>query len=171
MDVTVAVIGSAVGLRGHVRLDMRTDQIMERFAPGNVLRTEPESAGPLTVQGLRKQSTKFIAAFAESTDRNMAEALRGVRLVVDSDEDADDEGYYPHELRGLEVLNTNNVSLGTVIDLTFGAAQERLEVRTPSGEVVSVPFVYELVPEVNLDDRTIIVDPPVGLFPNTEELA
>ena len=169
MDVTVAVIGSAVGLRGHVRLDMRTDQIMERFAPGNVLRTEPESAGPLTVQGLRKQSTKFIAAFVESTDRDAAEALRGVRLVVDSDDDTEEEGYYPHELRGLEVIDTNNVVLGSVVDLTFGAAQERLEVRTPGGEIVSVPFVYELVPEVDLGAKRIVVDPPLGLFPDADE--
>ncbi|OKL50131.1 ribosome maturation factor RimM [Boudabousia marimammalium] len=165
MEVTVAIIGSAVGLRGHVRLDMRTDQILTRFEKGSVLHTDPAEVGPLTVQGLRKQGTKFIVAFAEVTDRNAAEALRGVRLTVDSETDEDDEGFYPHQLRGLDVVDLEGKTLGVVKDLEFGLAQERLLVTTPDGEEVAVPFVHALVPEVDLEAAKIVLDPPGGLFP------
>jgi 16S rRNA processing protein RimM len=41
---------------------------------------------------------------------------------------------------------------------------ELLAVRTETGRELLVPFVSEIVPEVNLDAGRVIVDPPDGLF-------
>lgn len=177
MLLTVAVIGPAHALKGEVRLDIRTDDPEGRLAPGTVLPTDPAAAGPLTVARLRFDGQRWFAAFAEVGDRIAAEALRGVRLLVETDEEeADDEAWYAHELIGLTAVLAASEGedgepqvLGTVVDLEPGVAQDRLVVRTPQGEDVAVPFVAELVPEIDPEAGTVTLAPPGGLFPGLGE--
>lgn len=166
MLLTVAVIGAPHGLRGEVRLDVRTDDPGRRLAVGQVLETEPSDAGPLTVSRFRSQGGATYVHFEEARDRGGAEALRGVRLVVESDEDEgdDDEGWYPHELVGMRVRHVDGRELGTVAELEHFPAQDVLLVTEPDGAQARVPFVAELVPEVDADAGVITVDPPRGLF-------
>ena len=126
MLLTLAVIGPAHALKGEVRLEIRTDDPEGRLAPGTTVPTEPANAGPLTVSRLR-------------FDRTAAEALRGVRLLVETDDDApggedsedSDESWYRHELVGLRALSISGEDLGEVTDLEPGVAQDRLVVTTP----------------------------------------
>ena len=99
---------------------------------------------------------------------------------ADSAGGADDDAWYAHELIGLRAVRVVSGALpdgeiqhlGEVVDLEPGVAQDRLVVRTPDGERVAVPFVAELVPEIDPDAGTITLAPPGGLFPGvgrTEE--
>lgn len=176
MLLTVAVIGPAHALRGEVRLEIRTEDPEGRLAPGTVLPVEPATGpaafGSLTVERLRFDGTRWFATFAEARDRTAAEALRGARLLVDTDEDEpdpEDEGWYAHELVGLRALHVDGTVLGAVTDLEPGVAQDRLVVRTPAGVDVAVPFVAQLVPEVDLESGTVTIDPPGGLFPPSDQ--
>jgi 16S rRNA processing protein RimM len=45
--------------------------------------------------------------------------------------------------------------------------QDLLAVETPTGEVL-IPFVYEIVPEIDLESGVITIVPPPGLI-NSEE--
>lgn len=170
MQLVVAIIGAAHGLKGEVKLDIRTDSPLQRLAQGNVLETDPAAAGPLTVSNVREYKGAMFARFAEITDRTTAESLRGVQLVIESDEaeGEDDNAWYPHELRGLEALDPQGYELGIVEDLLVLPAQDLLLVRTESGELVQVPFVQEIVPEVDIDDHCVVIDPPAGLFNEAE---
>ncbi|AOZ72540.1 16S rRNA processing protein RimM [Boudabousia tangfeifanii] len=165
MELTVAVIGAPVGLKGYVRLDVRTDSLRERFAPGNQLNTNPAKHGPLTVQGLRKQGGSIICAFKEITDRTAAQALTGVELLAPALSELAEDEFYPYELEGLLVKDLAGNELGTVNRLVFGSGHDYLEVTTPEGEDVLVPFVKALVPEVDLEKEEVVMDPPGGLFP------
>ena len=171
MLLTVAVIGPAHALKGEVRLEIRTDDPEGRLAPGTVLPVEAprDHPGPtvdhLTVARLRFDGTRWFAAFEQAADRTAAEALRGLRLMVDTaDRDADgpedaggeNDAWYAHELIGLRAV---------IVDLEPGVAQDRLIVRTSDGRRVAVPFVAELVPAVDPDSGTVTLDPPGGLFP------
>jgi 16S rRNA processing protein RimM len=165
--LTVAVIGAPHGLRGEVRLDLRTDDPARRLAVGNVLETEPADAGPLTVARTRTapDGATFVI-FDQAHDRTAAEALRGVRLVVESDEDEgdDDEGWYPHELVGLKAVHVDGRGLGTVAGLEHLPAQDVLVVTEADGNEARVPFVAELVPDVDPGAGTVTLDPPRGIF-------
>lgn len=180
MLLTVAVIGPAHALKGEVRLEIRTDDPDGRLAPGTVLPTEPAERGPLTVSRLRFDGQRWFAAFEEAPDRTAAEALRGTALLVDTDsEDADDEeSWYLHELVGLTAVLARDdgaddgaapTVLGEVVDLEEGVAQDRLVIRTEGGEDVAVPFVEEIVPEIDPEAGTVLIDPPGGLFPGLGE--
>ena len=179
MLLTVAVIGPAHALKGEVRLDIRTDDPEGRLAPGTSLPVQAPrgDAGPagsapdhLTVARLRFDGARWFAAFEGVPDRTAAEALRGLRLLVDTDAEErdperDDQEWYRHELVGLRALHVDGRVLGTVTDLEPGVAQDRLVVTTPEGDDVAVPFVEALVPAIDPEAGTVTLAPPGGLFP------
>ena len=166
MQLRVAVIGQPHGLKGEVRLDVRTDSPEERLALGSVLETDPADEGPLTIAKTRIYKDAWYVAFEEITDRTAAEGLRGVALVIETDEEEgrDDDAWYRHELIGLEALDPDGYTLGTVTGLEPMPAQDLLIVEEPDGRITRVPFVKEIVVEVDIDDNCVVIDAPAGLF-------
>ncbi|MGO3085184.1 MAG: ribosome maturation factor RimM, partial [Ancrocorticia populi] len=59
-------------------------------------------------------------------------------------------------------------TLGEVIGLEPMPAQDLLVVREPDGIITRVPFVKDIVTEVDLDDECVVVDAPAGLFSEEE---
>lgn len=164
MKVTVARIGRAHGLRGEVSVELRTDIPERRFVAGAVLDTDPATAGPLTVAAVRTQAGRWWVRFEEITDRTAAEALRGVELLGEAEDEAEDDAWYVHELVGLRVERPDGTEVGEVTDLIPMPAQDLLEVRQPSGRRALIPFVAEFVPEVDTEAGLVIVTPPYGLL-------
>ncbi|MDT0167003.1 ribosome maturation factor RimM [Actinotalea sp. AC32] len=164
MQLTVATIGRAHGLRGEVALDLRTDVPDERFALGAVLRTVPAAAGPLTVARTRDQNGRLLVTFAEVSDRTTAESLRGVELVVEAEASDEEDAWYPHELVGLRAERTDGEVVGEVVGLEHLPAQDALVVREPDGTRTLVPFVRAIVPVVDVPGGRVVLDAPRGLL-------
>ncbi len=172
MLLTVARIGRAHGLGGAVALDLRTDDPERRLAVGTVLVTEPASAGPLTVSSVRVQQTHWYVEFAEVADRTAAEALRGVELVIDTDDDEagadgsddDEDAWYPHELAGLRAEHVDGTALGVITGLEHLPAHDMLVLEETSGARTLVPFVRAIVPVVDVPGGRVVLDPPGGLL-------
>ena len=113
MELLVAVVGPAHALRGEVALDLRTDSPQERFFEGAQFDTA--SHGVLTVESIRVHKGRMLVKFEEVQDRTGAEALRGVRLLIDADDVLDeDDAWYPHELTGLKVRTVEGEPRGVV---------------------------------------------------------
>lgn len=165
MQLVVGRIGKPHGIRGDVTIDVRTDDADTRFAPGAALATDPAAAGPLTVVHSKWHSGRLIVHFEGVDDRNGAEELRGIWLVIDSSEilePSDPDVFHDQQLIGLSVVTVAGDVIGTVSDVLHHA-QELIVVETPAGEKL-VPFVRALVPEVDLSGGKLVVDPPEGLF-------
>ena len=170
MRLTVARVARAHGLRGEVALDLRTDTPETRLAVGQVLATDPAAAGPLTVAGTRSQHGRWFATFAEAGDRTAAEALQGVELVVDSDEDDEEDAWYPHELVGLRAEHVDGRVLGTIDGLEHLPAHDVLVlVEEGSGARTLVPFVHAIVPVVDVAGGRVVLDTPGGLLASDAE--
>lgn len=165
MQLVVATIGRAHGLRGDVAVDLRTDTPEVRFAVGTVLQTDPLDAGPLTVARTRSLGDRWFLGFDDVTDRTEAEALRGVDLVVEAEDSADDEdAWYPHELAGLRAELPDGTVVGEVVGLEPLPAHDALVIREPSGTRTLVPFVRAIVPVVDVAGGRVVLDPPDGLL-------
>ncbi len=172
MQLQVARIGKPHGIRGEVTVQVLTDAPGDRFVPGTQFIVEPASAGPLTVISARWNKDILLLAFDEIETRNEAETLRGAKLFIETEEigaDDDDEGWYEHELAGLDVRVGANV-VGKVSGLHTLPVQDLLVVTTNDGKEVLIPFVEQIVPEVNVGEKYVLVTPPPGLFEvNTDE--
>ncbi|MCB7137679.1 ribosome maturation factor RimM [Cellulosimicrobium marinum] len=164
MQLTVARVGKAHGLRGEVSLDLRTDDPTTRLAVGTVLPTEPVSAGPLTVATVRVHQGRWLVRFDGVADRTAAEALRGVELVVDVEESDEEDAWYAHELAGLRAESVDGEPLGEVEGLQEAPAHDLLVLREPGGTRTLVPFVRAIVPVVDVPGGRVVLDPPGGLL-------
>jgi 16S rRNA processing protein RimM len=166
MQLQVARIGKPHGIRGEVTVQVLTDAPEDRFVPGTQFVVEPASAGPLTVESARWNKDILLLAFEEVETRNDAETLRGAKLFIETEEledDDDDEGWYEHELVGLDVRVGGNV-VGKVSALHTLPVQDLIVVTSNEGKEILVPFVEQIVPEVNVGEGFILVTPPAGLF-------
>lgn len=160
MQLTVAVIGGAHGLKGHVRVSVRTDDPDLRFQPGVVLDSDNPAHPVLTIADVLR--TPWRLRFAEVTDRTAAEALHGTELFIETDEwESSADEWYDHQLIGLPARTPAGTDLGTVVAVEHGL-QDLLVVRTADARDVRVPFVTALVPEIAASHITI--DAPGGLF-------
>jgi 16S rRNA processing protein RimM len=169
MQLVVGRIGRPHGIRGDVAVDVRTDDPELRFAVGSVLRTEPAAIGPLTISAARWHSGRLLVSFAGFEDRGQADELRGLLLVVESDEleeASDPEDYRDYQLIGLAVLTTGGEQVGKVADVLHHG-QDLLVIAgdgARSGAQILVPFVAPLVPEVDVAAGRLVIDPPPGLL-------
>jgi hypothetical protein len=108
-------------------------------------------------------SGRLLLTFAGVTDRNEAEALRGLLLHVDREENAspeDPEEFYDSTLVGCLVVTREGIDVGTVVEVAHLPAQDLLVVEGAFGEVL-VPFVAPIVPEVDVVARRIVIAEPV----------
>ncbi|MEJ8279189.1 ribosome maturation factor RimM [Pseudonocardia spirodelae] len=169
-QVLVGVVVRVHGLRGEVVVEPRTDSPAERFAVGSVLqgrRPRGAAPGPLTVAGARAHSGRWLVLFEGVADRNAAEELRGVQLLLSTAalaEPEDPEEFHVHRLTGLRAELADGTAAGTVTDVVHGPGGSLLVVRRPAGHDALVPFVEAIVPTVDLDGGRVVLDPPEGLL-------
>lgn len=165
MQLQVARIGKPHGIRGEVTVQVLTDAPGDRFVPGTEFVVEPASAGPLIVDSARWNKDILLLGFEGIETRNQAETLRGAKLFIETEEldEDDDEGWYEHELVGLEARVGSQV-VGKIAALHTLPVQDLLVVETPDGKEILVPFVEQIVPEVNVAQGFILMTPPDGLF-------
>lgn len=150
--VTLAAIAGAHGVTGDVRLKLFGEGVesLQRFRAFN------DSA--LTLTKLRDDGKGgAIARFAEVTDRNAAEALRGTTLTVPRAAlpPLEEGEYYHADLLGLPAVSTEGEDLGEVIAIDNFGAGDVLEIKRPTGKRFMVPMRIEAVPE--WDDARIVI--------------
>jgi 16S rRNA processing protein RimM len=169
MQLVVGRVGRPHGLRGEVTVEVRTDDPDHRFAVGSVLATDPAGRGPLTVSASRWHSGRLLVRFGDCQDREAAEELRGILLVVDSADipaPRDPEEFHDHQLIGLEVLTVSGEPVGAVADILHHG-QDLLVIAGAgmrSGTEILVPFVAPIVPVVDVEAGRLVIDPPAGLL-------
>ena len=170
--VRVARIGKPHGIRGDVTVEVFTDSPETRFTQGNVFNVRagesPSTAfEQLTVEKARWNKNILLLKFEEFSDRNTAESLRNSELYAEPEESTGDEdGWYADDLIGLAVHQDtfNAPAMGEVSNLITGQAQDLLEIRLSDGSEVLLPFVVEIVPEIDEERGAIIITPPPGLL-------
>ncbi|MBD2056366.1 ribosome maturation factor RimM [Oculatella sp. FACHB-28] len=167
----VGKIVGVQGLKGEVRVYPNSD-FPERFeVPGLRWLLRPEATEPEQIELLSGRYLNgkglYVLRFEGVSDRTQAEALKNCRLLVpESDRPPLEEGeFHVSDLLGLKVFDQATQALvGTVVDV-FAAGNDLLEVElSESGSKKLIPFVEEIVPVVDLQQRRIEITPPAGLI-------
>lgn len=167
MELVVARIGRAHGIKGEVTVEVRTDEPELRLSPGAVLLTEPASTGPLTIEAGRVHSGRLLLRFAGVGDRTAAEALRNTLLIAEVDPSElpeEEDEYYDHQLMDLDVVLEDGTVIGRITEISHLPSQDLFIVERPDGTEVMVPFVEEIVAEIDLDEQRCVITPPPGLL-------
>ncbi len=172
MLLVVGRIGRAHGVLGEATIEVRTDVPDERFFIGAKLFTDPESVGPLTITSARDHNGILLLKFAEANDRNTVEKLRDTLLKAEvdmSEENLHEDEFHVQQLIGLTVETDEGIHVGILTDVLNLPGQDLLSVKTEHGEIL-IPFVYEIVPEIDLEKGKVIIVPPPGLLNSAEAI-
>ncbi|KUF18547.1 ribosome maturation factor RimM [Streptomyces silvensis] len=174
MQLVVARIGRAHGIKGEVTVEVRTDEPELRLGPGAVLATDPAGTGPLTIETGRVHSGRLLLRFAGVRDRTGAEALRNTLLIAEVDPEElpeDPDEFYDHQLMDLDVVTRDGTEVGRITEISHLPSQDLFIVERPDGSEVMIPFVEEIVTEIDLDEQRAVIDPPPGLIDDGAEIA
>ena len=152
--VTIAAVAGAHGVTGEVRLKLFGEGVdaLSRFKSFN--------DGALTLKKLRSDNKGgAIARFAEITDRNAAEKLRGTALTVPRSAlpPLEEGEYYHADLIGLPAISTSGEALGKCVAVENFGAGDVLEIEKPDGKRFMVPMREEAVPEWS-DPEGLMID-------------
>ena len=160
--VVVGVVTGVHGLRGDVSVQNRSDN-PDRWAPGGtVLR---ENGAALTIETSRRHGRRLLVRFAGVADRSAAEALRGTVLVVPESwlPDLAEGEWWAHQLEGCEVRTASGRVLGIVKEVIPNPANDIWVAVDEEGLETLVPALDDLLIEVDVDARKIVVRDVPGL--------
>ena len=167
--MSIGEIVAPQGLKGDIRINPFSD-FPERFTkPGrrwiqknNELPTEINLKKGTLIPG----KSIYVLSIEGVSDRRSAEEIIGWKLVipVDSRPNLGKDEYHYFDLIGLEARKGPDKTLiGFVTDLIKGG-NDLLEIELVEGKKVLVPFVKEIIPEIKLKEKWLLINPPPGLL-------
>lgn len=160
--VVVGVVTGVHGLRGEVSVQNRSDN-PDRWVPGaTVLR---EDGAALAIEESRRQGRRLIVRFAGIADRNAAEGLRGAVLAVPESwlPDLPEGEWWAFQLEGCRVRTASGRALGTVTEVIPNPANDLWVAVDDEGRETLVPALADVLIDVDIDAREIVVADVPGL--------
>lgn len=190
--VEAGYICNVHGLRGEVRVKPATDFPEERFMKPGVRWLRLRSSSTLTIKEFELVKGRFhagqhqwLVTFKGVNSVDEARELVGAALLVKNDDrpTLDEDEFYSPDLVGMGVvLKDTRELVGTVIDIYNTGASDLLRVmliqtkdsvanisaaaseEEKSAPLIWIPFVKEIVPDVDMQRRQLLITPPEGLL-------
>jgi 16S rRNA processing protein RimM len=164
--VLLAEVDRPRGLRGEVLARFHADDParLNRIGTVEIVPREGE-ARRARLEGWKRCGDRVVLKLSGVESVEAANELRGCEIRVarsESPERAPEGRYFAHQLEGLRVVSVGGEALGTVSRVMSPAGQTLLVVEGRRGEFF-VPLVAEICVRVDLEGKTIVIDPPDGL--------
>ncbi len=169
----VGRVGKPHGVHGGVLVDIETD-FPERMTAGIEVGLGPEE-GPermVGVHSVRYHRGRWLIEWVGIRYRDEIDKWRGLYLFLPEQSlDQLPEGYfYEHHLIGLECRSPDGENLGTITGLDLDPGQIRAIIRRGTREFL-VPWVPEIVCNVDVEAGVVVLDAPRGLLDDDAEMA
>ena len=162
------LVGTIVGTFGN-KGDLKVTSLIhpsDYLLEANSIFVEDENGNKQKFKVIMSKKHKNIYIFSLEgiNDMNVAESLAGLPIYIPSIEfkELKANEYYYHDLEGLTVYTELGDKIGNVDHILKGG-NAILVIKSNNGEEIMIPFVDELVPEVNLKEKTITVNAIEGL--------
>ena len=173
--IELGAVSEAQGLQGQVKVRPHSSEpvallsskavwlsIIPRRDAGVSASVEQASLTQYKVKSAKMHSGNVVMALEGISDRDQALTLKGARILVarDAFPKADSDSYYWVDLIGCNAVNLQNEALGQVIDVTENGAHGVIAIGDASSKAIKqlVPFVKEVVQNVDLANKTITLD-------------
>ena len=163
--VLMGAILGAHGIKGDVKVKSFAAKPAAIADYGPLTDTKHKRSFELSIVGAAKGV--LIGRIAGITDRNAAEALKGVELFVDRERlpaPDDPEEYYLADLIGLTAFDGKGTKLGEIVSVDNYGAGDLLLVVPEGGEGFVVPFAKAFVPVVDVKGGRVVLDLPADFF-------
>ena len=172
--VVMGRIVAPYGIFGWLKVQTSTESIDSLFDyPDWWLGREDNSTQPgienspwqkYSVETAKVHNDTLLVKLKGVNDRDAALALKSKHVAVPREEfpEAEEGEYYWSDLIGLNVTNQQSVILGLVSDVFETGANDVIVIKDPKdGKERLLPFVDQTILDVNIADKTILVDWPI----------
>ena len=173
--IELGAVSEAQGLQGQVKVRPHSSEpvallsskavwlsLIPRKDAGVSASVEKASLTQYKVKSAKMHSGNVVMALEGISDRDQALALKGARILVarDAFPKAESDSYYWVDLIGCRANNEQGEVLGTVIDVTEHGAHGVIVIGDAATNAIQqlVPFVKEVVKNVDLENKTITLD-------------
>jgi 16S rRNA processing protein RimM len=163
--ILIGKIGKPHGLRGEVRLHLYSEQPenLQGYKRLVLASTEGILSRPLRLLSSRVQGKAAIVELESISERNGADRLKGMGVLVEKTElpDTKEDEYYYYQYTGLAVKTVEGLCLGRVENIFSNGAQDILVIRGAGREYL-IPILKSVI--IRRTDEELIVAPPPGLL-------
>lgn len=171
----VGKIVNTQALRGEVRVMATTDFPEERFKIGAILAifNGNKLVETVEVDGHRLHKNFNLLHFKGKDNINDVEKFKGFDLKVAGTEreadELDENEFYYDDIIGLEVYTTDETYLGKVREITSLPSNDVWAIQRPNkGKDILIPYIEDIVLEIDLDDNRVVIEPMGGLIDDVD---
>lgn len=136
----------------------------DRFALLRKVYLGPKAV-PFALEGFRLHQGSALLKLEGCHDRAAVEKLRGqlVQIPIEEAMPLGQDEYYEHQIVGLAVWTVSGEYLGTVDEIIFTGSNDVYVVQGEGKEIL-IPAIENVVLEINLAKRRLIVEMMEGLI-------
>ncbi|MFS0865128.1 ribosome maturation factor RimM [Fredinandcohnia sp. 179-A 10B2 NHS] len=163
----VGKIVNTHGIRGELRIISRTDFPEERYKVGNKLHVFMDDKDPfeVVITSHRTHKNFNLLTFDGYDNVNDVEPFKGGILKVHESQlgDLEEGEYYFHEIIGCTVVTDTGEELGVIKEILTPGANDVWVVKGEKGKEILIPFIDEIVKEIDIEEKRILIHLMEGL--------
>lgn len=163
----VGKIVNTHGVKGEVKVHRITD-FDDRFEVGSwlILDKENDQLLHLQIDGHRMHKGFDLIHFEGYDTINDVEHFKGLYLKISEDQltELEENAFYYHEIIGCSVHLTEGEQIGVIKEILSPGANDVWVVKRQKGHDVLVPYIEDVVKEVDVSAQKVIIEPMEGLL-------
>ena len=161
----IGQIVNTQGLKGEVRVYPYVDDI-NRFDELENFYLDKNFNQEFEVERVRYKGNMVIMKIKGVDSVEMAERLKTKNLYVSRENsvDLDEDEFFIADLIGLDVFTVAGEKVGTLKDVLQYSANDVYVVKGDNDKEYLIPSTMKFVPEINLEDKKMIIDPIKGML-------
>jgi 16S rRNA processing protein RimM len=161
--IQVGKIINTHGIKGELKILPLTDEIT-RFEelPYVIIENENEE---LEIESVKYKKNFVILKLKAFNNINEVIEFKNRYLLIHEKDSKElpENTYFIFELIGLEVFTTTGENIGKVIDVLQPGANDVYVVKN-NGKEYLIPAIKDIIKEINIEDKKMIIDPIEGLI-------
>ena len=152
------------GIRGEIRMTVLTD-FPELLEVGQSVFVGSKYQA-YKISSIRWHGGDLLVALEGLADRTAVEIFRNILVHMKSGDipEPAEGDYYHHQLLGVKVLTDQGEDLGTLKEILITGANDVYLVKSPTGEEILLPDTEEVVMNIDLESKTMLVHIIPGLL-------
>lgn len=161
----IGQIVNTYGIKGYLKVVPYTDDIT-RFEQLETIYVEnKKELKEYTIEEVKYSKNLVLLKLKGIDDINVAQGYKNCFLKIDREKAVHlpEDTYFIVDLIGLEVYSTQNIRLGEIVDVFPTGSNDVYVVKDELGKQILLPAIQEVIKEVDITNKKMIVHLIAGL--------
>lgn len=161
----IGQIVNTYGIKGYLKVVPYTDDIT-RFEQLKTIYVETKKElKECTIEDVKYSKNLVLLKLKEIDDINVAEGYKNCYLKIDREKAVElpEDTYFIVDLIGIEVYSDENKALGKIVDVFPTGSNDVYVVKDELGKQILLPAIGEVIKEVDITNKKMMVHLIAGL--------